>query len=93
MRKIIVPLTVYRPFRAAIGRSMKWRPHHVTVKWSFGKMTSGFSVWRIDKSQNGKGKFIFDSVPLLGRNLHFGFCPQAFAPITLHTAGRVYVAA
>jgi hypothetical protein len=39
--QIIVPLTVYRPFLAAIGRSSKWRPHHVAVKWSFGKMTSG----------------------------------------------------
>ncbi|HPD44502.1 MAG TPA: hypothetical protein PKZ45_09645 [Dysgonamonadaceae bacterium] len=51
-RKIIVPLTVYRPFRAAIGRSMKWRPHHVAVKWSFGKMTSGVlpgKNWQVQK--------------------------------------------
>jgi hypothetical protein len=53
----------------------------------------GFRCGELTNPKNVKGKFIFDSVPPLGRNPHFGFCPQAFAPITLHTAGKVCVAA
>ncbi|MBZ4657550.1 MAG: hypothetical protein JG771_686, partial [Methermicoccus sp.] len=51
----IVPLTVRYPFGRVISCSEIWRPHHVAVKWLFGKRTSGVFAAINGRKQERKG--------------------------------------
>jgi len=67
-----------------IGRSAKGEIHHVTVKWLFGKMTSGVLPGKNWQVQKNIGKYILEMVSFrIEKNYIFLYSKQS--PTKIHT--------